>query len=195
MRLLSLASVLLFASSLRAEGPPAPRRAPELVLQYVDGKSELLSAYRGSVVMIEFLHTTCMHCQAAAQVFSKLNTEYGAKGFKPLGVAWNEMSKMLVPDFIKLYGVNYPIAYEGRDKVLDFLGYSVMQRVVVPQIVWIDRKGMIRSQTPAESTGGEEMRKEPYWRDMIVKLTAETDGAAKKTSAVTRKAPVARAAK
>ncbi len=195
MRLLSVVSFLLLASTLRAEGPPAPRRAPELVLQYADGKSELLSAYRGSVVMIEFLHTTCPHCQNAAREFSKLNMEFGAKGFKPLGVAWNEMAKMLVPDFIKLYGVNYPIAYEGRDKVLDFLGYSVMQRVVVPQIVWIDRKGMIRSQTPADSTGGEEMRQEPYWREMIVKLTGETDGAGKKTSVVTKKAAVAHAAK
>ena len=62
-----------------------------------------------------------------------------------------------------------------------------MQRVVVPQIVWIDRKGMIRSQTNADA-GGEEMRQEPYWREMIVKLTSETDGAAKKTSAVTKRA-------
>ncbi len=178
---------LCVAPALWAEGPPVPRHAPEFVLQFNDGSEKLLSSYRGSVVAIEFLHTTCMHCQNAAKLFSKLNAEYGVKGFKPLGVAWNEMAKMLVPDFIKLYGVNYPVAYSEREKVLDFLQYSVMQRVVVPQIVWIDRKGMIRSQTNADA-GGEEMRQEPYWREMIVKLTSETDGAAKKTSAVTRRA-------
>ena len=30
-----------------------------------------------------------------------------------------------------------------------YLGYNVMERYTVPQIVWIDRKGNIRSQTPA----------------------------------------------
>ncbi len=181
MRLLPIVSVtaLLAVSTLRAEGPPVPRHAPEFVLNYTDGTQKLLSSYRGKVVMIEFIFTTCQHCQHASQEFSKLYTEFGAKGFQPIGVAWNDMAKMLVPDFIKTFKVNYPIAYAERDAALDFLQYSPALRSVVPQIVWIDRKGTIRSQTqPVE--GDENLRKESYWREMIQTLTAEPDTSAKK---------------
>ncbi len=181
MRLFPIISVTAFlaGSALRAEGPPVPRHAPEFVLNYTDGTQRLLSSYRGKVVMIEFLHTTCPHCQHASQVFSKLYTEFGAKGFQPIGVAWNDMAKMLVPDFIKTFKVNYPIAYADRDSALDFLQYSPMMRSVVPQIVWIDRKGTIRSQTqPVE--GDEKLRQESYWREMVQTLTAETDTTAKR---------------
>ena len=159
MRSVLILSALLAATVLHAEGPSTPRHAPEFVLNLPDGTTKLLSSYRGKVVCIEFLYTTCPHCQHASQVFSKLYTEYGSKGFQPLGVAWNEMSKMLVPDFVKSFGVNYPVGFADRDKVLDFLGFSPMMRTVVPQIVWIDRKGMIRSQTQP-SEGDEKLRQE-----------------------------------
>jgi peroxiredoxin len=167
--------------------PPAPRHSPEFVLNFNDGSTKLLSSYRGKAVAVEFLHTTCPHCQHASQVFSKLYTEYGAKGFQPIGVAWNDMAKMLVPDFIKSFTVNYPVAYADRDKVLDYLGISPMMRSVVPQIVWIDKTGTIRSQTPA---GGEEsMLQEKYWREMIEMLTSDAKAPAPKGKVPPTKKP------
>ena len=150
------------------------------------GEHKLLSSYRGKVVMIEFLHTTCPHCQQASQVFSKLYTEYGSRGFQPLGVAWNDMANMLVPDFIKSNKVNYPIAFATREAVMDYLSMSPVVRSVVPQIVWIDRKGMIRSQTPP--LGDEKMLSEKYWREMIETLTSEPETSAKKMSPAHRAA-------
>lgn len=172
MRLVPILLALVVASGLSAEGPPIPRHAPEFVLSMPDGTTKLLSSYRGKVVMVEFLYTTCPHCQHSSQVFSKLNTEFGDKGFQPIGVAWDEMAKMKVPDFVKSFGVNFPVAFSDRDKVLDFLAFSPMMRTVVPQIVWIDRKGNIRSQTAA-SEGDEKLRTEPYWREMLQSLLAE----------------------
>lgn len=187
MRLATLLSALLLTSALHAETPVTPRKAPEFVLQFTDGSQKLLSSFRGKAVCLEFIYTTCQHCQHASQVMSKMNTEFAGKSFQPLAVAWDPMSKMRVPDFIKQFGVNYPVGYAERDPVLSFLGFSPMERVVVPQIVWIDKKGMIRAQTNASSGGDESMRQEPFWREMALKLTAEGDSSAKKTVAAAKK--------
>ena len=178
MRLLPVIAASVLAPALRAEAPKAPRRSPEFQLNFVGGEQKLLSGYRGKVVMIEFLHTTCPHCQHSAQVFSKLYTEYGSRGFQPLGVAWNDMANLLVSDFIKANTVNFPVAFAPRAAVLDYLMMAESVRSVVPQIVWIDRKGMIRSQTPP--IGDEKMLTEKYWREMIETLTSESENSAKK---------------
>jgi hypothetical protein len=52
---------------------------------------------------------------------------------------------------------------------------------VVPQIVWIDRKGVIRSQTP--SLGDSKLLTEDYWREMIETLLKEPADASKRHSA------------
>ena len=186
MSLLPVLAGSVVATALSAEAPKAPRRSPEFQLNFVGGEQKLLSAYRGKVVCIEFLHTTCPHCQHSAQVFSKLYTEYGSRGFQPLGVAWNDMANMLVPDFIKANNVNFPVAFAPRAAVLDYLMMAESVRSVVPQIVWIDRKGMIRAQTPP--LGEDKMLTEKYWREMIETLTNESESSAKKIPASHRAA-------
>ena len=193
MRLIPILSALLLASAVVAEEPQTPRHAPEFVLNFPDGSQQLLSSYRGKVVALLFVHTTCPHCQHACQVFSRLYAEYGSKGFEPVAVAWNDMAKMFVPDFVKTNNISFPVAYAERDKVLDFLNFSPIMRTVVPQIVWIDRKGTIRSQTTP--LGDEKLLQEAYWRQMIETLTAEPDGAGKKTTRTTHASGVPTARK
>lgn len=193
MRLKLIVAAALLVSALPAETPAVPRRAPEFVFNFVDGQQKLLSSYRGKVVALLFVHTTCPHCQQDSKVFSKLYTEYRSRGFQPIDVAWNEMANILVADFVKNNGINYPVAYATRDVVLEYLGISPLVRSVVPQILWIDRKGMIRSQTPAIGDNAE-MLTEQYWRKMIETLTSEPDPTAKKhtsthTAAVRKPGP------
>ena len=63
--LLALTSVLSAAD---------PRPAPELVIKSATGQEQLLSKFRGKVVAVEFLLTTCPHCQKASQ-----NSQLGIK--------------------------------------------------------------------------------------------------------------------
>jgi hypothetical protein len=95
-------------------------------------------------------------------------------------VAFNEMANLFVKDFVKDFGINYPVGFSPREPVLDYLGIPVMDRFVVPQIVWIDRKGNIRSQTPP--MGDDKLLNETYWREMIEKLLKEPVESAKKPS-------------
>ena len=187
MRFALLFAVAVMSTGLHAEIPTAPRHSPEFVLNFTDGTQKLLSGYRGKVVALEFLYTTCPHCQHAATVFTKLYQEYGDKGFQPLGVAFNDNARMLIPDFMRNFRVGYPLAQGDRDTVLTYLGISNMERFNVPQIVWIDRKGTIRSQTLPVSSD-EKMYKEDYWREMIETLTKEPVVTTKKPAKATHQA-------
>lgn len=146
--------------------------SPEFDIRYNDGSQKLLSSFRGKVVCLMFIHTTCPHCQHDSQVINQLYQQYGSKGFQPLAVAWNEMANMLVPDFVKTFGITFPVGYAPQPEVLTYLGFSPYQRTVVPQIVWIDRKGIVRAQTDA---GGDDTKQlnEAFWKQMAETLTAE----------------------
>jgi peroxiredoxin len=180
MRVAAAAMACTFA--LQAEIPATPRPAPEFTIRYADGNQVPLSSFKGKVVALTFIFTTCIHCQHASQAFSKLYTEYGPRGFQPVGVAINDMANLFVDDFMKNYGINYKVGFSPLEPVLAFLGISPMERYVVPQIVWIDRKGMIRSQT-SPLTGDEQMRTEAYWRSMIETLLKEPVETTKKHTA------------
>ncbi len=91
-----------------------------------------------------------------------------------MAAAFNEGAPGRVAEFRAKYGVAYPVGYADRDAVLDYLGVKVGQRFVVPQMVWIDREGRIRAQTPAK--GDERMLEESYFRGEIEKLLGEAGG-------------------
>lgn len=132
-------------------GGPVPRPAPEFVIKLVDGKQLLLSSFRGKVVALEFLLTTCPHCKTCSSIMNKLYKELGVKGFQPLGVAFNPMAGMFVPDYVKELGLTFPVGFAEREPVLGFLLHSVLERMLVPQLVIIDRQGIIRAQHAGDS--------------------------------------------
>jgi peroxiredoxin len=148
-----------------------PRQSPELSIDLPGGKRTLLSNYRGKVVVVEFLFTTCPHCQRASQMMNKLYDEYGSKGFQPIGVAFNDMSSMLVPDFIRDFGVKYPVGWSSREQVMSFMQYSQDALIHVPQIVVIDRNGRIRQQSMPQRD--EHTATEANLRAQLEKLLAE----------------------
>src|SRR5690349_18641607 len=81
-------------SSTAAE---VPRRSPEFAIQMPDGRQILLSQYRGKVVALIFILTYCPHCQKTIQSLSKLQPEYGPRGFQVLASAIEDMAKLAVP--------------------------------------------------------------------------------------------------
>jgi len=125
-------------------------------------------------VVLEFIFTTCPHCQHSCQMLSQLQKEYGPKGFQPLAVAWNDMAKMLVPDFVKENHVTFPVGYGDRNLANTYLQNPPEESLSVPQIVFIDRKGMIRMQSLPRNDGA--TGSEANVRQMIEKLLAEKAG-------------------
>jgi len=136
-------------------GLPPLRKAPELSFKLPGGAQRQLSQYRGKVVALEFILTTCPHCQAAAKVMTKLQGELGPKGFQALDVAVNTTDEAVIKQFIADQQVVFPVGWIDAGSpqnnvmaLMNFMGMTVNDRPQVPQQVLIDRDGMIRYQTP-----------------------------------------------
>jgi peroxiredoxin len=147
-----ICALILFAAIMLAI-PPLPRKSPEFTIVEPSGKQTLLTSYRGKVVLLGFFATWCQHCQNTAKAFANLQTAFGAEGLQTVGVAINpEVNDGMVKEFSRLYATNFPMGSARPDSALSYLGLSVMERWVYPQVVLIDRKGMIRAQSDAKGT-------------------------------------------
>ena len=147
--LISAAALSFAAYSVAADAAPL-RKASELAFSVPGQGQKQLSDYRGKVVALEFIFTTCPHCQAASKLMTKLQQEYGSRGLQVIDVAINPNADLLVENFAKDFQVNFPVGWTTAQQMQTFMGFSDA-RYVVPQLVLIDRKGYIHYQTPALS--------------------------------------------
>lgn len=176
----SILSLALLSGYLIADSNGL-RKAPELAFQIPGQGEKLLSQYHGKVVALEFILTTCPHCQAASKEMTKLQQEYGPRGFQALDLAINaldngntpQQASEMVEAFARNYQVGFPVGYIGRDPMMAFMGFSIMDRMVVPQLVLIDRNGVIHYQTPAgDSADWNKLMNEAAIRQHIEELLA-----------------------
>jgi thiol-disulfide isomerase/thioredoxin len=174
----------LTLSALSLTAAQVPRPAPEYAITLPNGQHELLTKHKGKVVMLAFILTTCPHCQNTARLVSKLKNEYGPQGFQPLMVAINPDGD--VNGFIQQFQVNFPVGKGTRESAYAFLQQSIMApSFYVPQVAFIDRKGVIRAQY-----GGSDAfmasNEEANIRGMIERLISE-GAPAKSTAKPTKK--------
>jgi len=167
MRFRSFVPALLLAVSLFPVAAQ-PRKAAEITITEASGKQSLLSAYRGKVVALAFILTTCPHCQSECGLLTKLNTELGPKGFQPIAIAFNDNANMLLNSFVENFHPNFPVGWTTREEAKKYLGYDDKTPWFVPQILLIDRKGMVVEQSAPKGT--EELQKEETLRPKIEAL-------------------------
>jgi thiol-disulfide isomerase/thioredoxin len=128
-----------------AQAATIPRPAPEFVINSPAGQV-LLSQFRGNVVLLAFIHTTCPHCQQSVGFMSTLQKEYGPRGFQPLASAFNDGAPQLLPEFLARFRPTFPVGYAGRDAVNEYLHIQSNTPYRIPIYVFIDRKGIIREE-------------------------------------------------
>ncbi len=179
--------VLLAALALPSAAvmPPVPRKSPEFTIIQPSGKQTLLSSYRGKVVVLGWIHTTCVYCQAFSATLVRIQKDLGPKGFQPLAVAWNEGAKESIPAFVEKFGIKYPVGYSEWTPIMNYMGFSVMDRPVTPLVVVIDKKGIIRAQTPADGDG--KLQNEKRLRELIENLLKEGSAAKSPATAASKK--------
>jgi len=155
--LVALGAIVLGAQAEAAA--PVPRPAKEFTVAPPQGQQILISSLKGKVVVVQFLFTWCPHCQAFSKVLTQLNNEYASRGFQALGVAFNDQpdspeDRVPLKDKVLAYTKEYagfPVGVSSRTPVLSYLGISELERIGVPQIIIIDRKGVIREQSPTHA--------------------------------------------
>lgn len=183
-----LAIFALATTSLIAADTNTLRKAPELAFTVPVQGQKLLSQYRGKVVALEFIWTTCPHCQAWTKIMSKFQQEFGPRGLQVLDIAVNDNADLLVENFAKEFQVNFPVGWTLKDQMISFMGWT-SSYYVVPQLVLIDRKGYIHWQTPErEEPGGEwdKMMKEEVVRQRLEELLSQNASASRSKSSSSR---------
>jgi peroxiredoxin len=144
--LLALTTALFAGTVPASKVPVVPRKAAEFVFQMVDGPPRLLSMYKGKPIVLALMFTTCAHCQKTAQVLAKVQTEYAPKGVQVLGATFDPGAAGRLQQFNKSLGVNFPCGYSDQGAVLEFLQFPPTDPYFVPILVFIDRRGTVRSQ-------------------------------------------------
>jgi peroxiredoxin len=173
---LSVCLLTLTMSTLLATTPP-PRKSPELSISEPSGEQMSLSSFEGKVVVIEFLLTNCPHCIRVAKMITRLQSEFDQRGLQTIGIAFdNDISGKRVARFSQELGVTFPIGFTSSTQVDGYLGRTQTERIMVPQIVVIDRAGVIRAQSrPVREVN---LENEDYLRHLVDDLLKETTPAA-----------------
>ena len=115
--------------------------APDISGTTLTGQHLTLSAYRGSVVVINFWGSWCAPCRAEAPDLSALAANYGTRGVRFLGIDIRD-DPVSADAFIKAFGVPYPSLNDPSDELaLAFRG--TVPPAAIPTTLVIDRSGRI----------------------------------------------------
>ncbi len=182
LRLIALGALLSLPASVLSASAPVPRKSPELTVHDPEGKLVQLSSFRGEVVVVEFWLSSCQHCWRLAQTITKLHQELAPRGLQAIGVAFDSnMSEQAAADLAKNARVSYPVGFTTADQVDSYLGREPNERFRIPQIVVIDRAGMIRAQS--RPIGETNLEDETYLRALLDTLLKESAPVAAKPAA------------
>jgi peroxiredoxin len=143
----AIVSTTLAASSLLAQAP-APRKSPEFSINKSSGEDVLLSSFKGKVVVMEFMFIGSSHCLELAAMLNKLQADLSPRGFQAIAVAFGQHAdQAMVGHVEERLHLTYPLAYASPADVDAYLGRQGTEKLKIPQMIVIDRKGFIRAST------------------------------------------------
>jgi peroxiredoxin len=141
-----------FAAPLWASGP---EKAHDFSLQGADGKVYALSDYRGKVVLINFMSTTCRPCVDELPSLAALSEKLREKGLVVLAVTTD--NEKTLKKFLAKSPLPFPVLKDPWKEVsMDFYGV-----LGLPATVIIDRDGFLEEQIVGQRNwaGEEEMKR------------------------------------
>ena len=133
MRLIAL---LLAASALSAQ---APRKAPSFTLPDVNRKLYDLTDYRGKVVVLEIMSTTCPHCAAFSKVLEQVHKQYAGR-VQVLSIVNPPDGPETMHRHIQTHKTTYPLLFDSGQVAYTFV---LTGQVTLPRVWIIDPAGMI----------------------------------------------------
>lgn len=169
MRAHIIATLFLAAGLLQAAD--IPRQSPDFSIQLTNGKQIKVSDYRGKVLCLTFILTTCPHCQKTTQLWDNIYPDLAPKGLAVVEAALNENPN--IASFVSQFKVPFPVGTAGVMSALDYIQWPKDKRPLVPFLVFIDRNGVIRSQFTGVDEKFFDAQQEQHMRDEAEKLLNE----------------------
>lgn len=136
--------LLIAALAVMQAGAAAwARNAPDFSLPDSGGKTITLSAYRGKYVVVDFIQTTCPHCQVAATVLQKLYTEFPDR-LVVISISHDSAGMSAVRQYVKDHGITYPVVLGDLKVAVDYLGITPQKsQFSVPVFFFIGKGGEV----------------------------------------------------
>jgi len=145
--------VMLGLAAFTAAGQPAAKPSPPLAINRPGSPAIQLTQYRGKIVLLAFIHTTCPHCQELTRELIPIAREYEARGVEVVECAFNLNADQLVAGFIQQFQPPFPVGWSDNNTVMGYLDRSILDTTpfYVPHLVFLDRRGTIQGDFAGES--------------------------------------------
>ena len=137
----TILTVLLCTAALSAAGDNSGRRAPGFALP--DAKMQVydLADYRGKIVLLDFMQTSCAHCGTFTDVLGRVQQKYGEKVAILAVVNSAADNQNTVAQYISGHRITYPILFDAGQMAYSYL---LTMKFDTPHVFLIDAGGTIR---------------------------------------------------
>lgn len=134
--------VWYFTSPRPREGTGVGMLAPDFSLERLDtGDPVSLSDFRGKGVLLLFWQSTCPDCRRAMPYFQELLTRYRDQGLVVLGVCLDHEPEAAL-EYLRSGGYELIPLWGSYERAMGIV--ELYEVPLVPYVVLIDRKGIIR---------------------------------------------------
>lgn len=141
----ALAAILLCAISAFAAGELSGRRAPGFSLSDTSGKQHDPQDYRGKIVLVEFMQSTCPHCAGFSEILEQINQKYAGK-VVVLSIAVFPDKPGDVMNFVAAHKIRYPMMFDCGQVTASYYKATPQKPTVnFPHLFIIDAQGIIRN--------------------------------------------------
>jgi len=138
--LISLFALLIISSiAYLWMAPSGAQQAPDISLQFIDGKKIKLSSLKGKPVLITFWATSCPGCIKEIPHLIELYHELHPRGLEIIGIAMPYDRPDYVMEMVKRKKIPYRIALDLKGEAVEAFGKISL----APTSFLIDDKGKI----------------------------------------------------
>ena len=116
-----------------------PMRAPGFCLSDTNAQWRDLQDFRGKIVVLEFMQSTCPHCEAFTKVLSGVVKKYGDK-VQVLSIALPNDTLPALVQFVKSHNLPWPHLFDMGQVAFS---YVRQPNISFPTVYLIDGSGMI----------------------------------------------------
>ena len=115
------------------------KKAPNLSLKDLKGKTVKIEDFKGKVVLLNFWATWCAPCLAEIPELIKWQKEYENQGLQIIGITYPPTNRVKTRNFARKNKINYPVLFGSKKTKAIFEPGETM-----PLTVIIDRDGNIK---------------------------------------------------
>jgi peroxiredoxin len=136
--------ITALAGAAWSAGALSNRRAPGFSLPDLKLTQHDLQDYRGKVVILNVMRTTCAHCGPFSKILAQVAKKYGAR-VQVLSIVNPPDNQKTVQQYMAQNQISSPILFDCGQVVASYLKITPQNpSIQVPHFFVIDRDGMIR---------------------------------------------------